>query len=969
MGRHTRFSITFLAIVSTQSFKLAVPGVDRLIPRPRQLAGLTNACGAAALVWLMGLPGAGKTALGAQWVRQADPRRARSVWYRLDEDDADVAGVFDALRRHPALAAAGALPAWSPENQPELQAFARAFFSRLPACAPLTLVFDDCHRVADDAAFFEMLDVAREVCGPGVQLLAISRRRPPMRIDRGAVAGWLEIVDDLHLTLDEAAEVACRVSGRPWTASEIEMLRGAGGWMAHVLALARGVDGSGTRKVGDITERVGEFLAAELLLMLPPTERRAFRLLAELPELPRALAEEGHVSPRCARFLQELSSTGYFVEATAAGAWRMHDLLRDALRGQNAVCEGLPELAQERRTLAAAAAEHVPSAAMNLLVVAGDGPGALALLRRHGREWLAQGRHRQVAGWLAALPPAPPTADPRTVAELTLWRAEALLPLEPEASRPLFARCRAVLVPAGIGDLAYRAWCGEVSSYVVQWGAVQGLAELVDQLPSMQAALGTPPAEWRFRTAADALTALMYGRAEDPRMHRFAAETARAVEQAPDNGSRVMAAAQLLIYRAWWTGDYPGARALYDAFDAQVETDAGLAPLPRLLWLSNAAIIDWTCGDPARCYDKVDRGLALADASGVHVRDFFLLTQGIFCALSQEDLPRAQAYLERLAVTARGPARLDVMVHHFFRGWYCLMCGDAPTALAHAEAAQVAAEAIGSLFHKVIVLSILGPARLHTGDVDGARRAYRAQIALAKSSDNLPFTYIAFCCGAEIAQATGDEEELRKQLHRILTVKQLGGFHTDCGWRSSVRGPWMAFALEHRILPDVARQWIREKRLVRPAGYDGEWPMPVRIAALGGLVVEVGPDGSPPAGGKPAAKLREFLAMLVAARDGLVQTDLCDWLWPNADGDRATASLKAIVHRLRTWLGREAVTVRDGIVSLDPRYVQCDLWDWMDGGQEARPLAAPALVLSGCTSPPVLALRERLAETLALDER
>ena len=279
----------------------------------------------------------------------------------------------------------------------------------------------------------------------------------------------------------------------------------------------------------------------------------------------------------------------------------------------------------------------------------------IALLDLHGHTWLARGLHRSVHAWLREL------ADPR----LDLWRALALLPVEPEGARPLFGAARKASAAAGHAAHAYEAWCGEVSSFVVQWGAVHGLADLVDELETLEATLGPPPGGLAFRTSAD------------------------------------------------------------------------------------AAIVDWQCGKPEDCYEKVKRGLALADASGVHVRDFFLLTQGIFCALSQEDWPRAQEYLLQLARTERTHKRLDTMIHHFFRSWYSHCRGDPRTALAHAETAWPIADAIGSMFHKVIVLSALAPARVHCGDLEGAEEAYRAQLALAKNSLNPTFSFIAFCSGAE----------------------------------------------------------------------------------------------------------------------------------------------------------------------------------------------------------------------------
>ncbi len=306
--------------------------------------------------------------------------------------------------------------------------------------------------------------------------------------------------------------------------------------------------------------------------------------------------------------------------------------------------------------------------------------------------------------------------------------------------------------------------------------------------------------------------------------------------------------------------------------------------------------------------------------------------------------------------------RLDAMVHHFFRSWYCLCRGDAQTALAHAETAWPMAQAMGSMFHKVIVLSALGPARVHAGDLEGAEEAYRAQLALAKAARNPTFSYIAFCTAAEIAMAKGDHQRLRKQVERMLMVKALGGFHSGCGWRMPMMRDVLAFALANDIHPEIAKQWIREKRIPPPEPPPAEWPLPVVIRARSGLdvIVEGAPDDADPKeakGVKSAQKLRELVAILVALPGGATQAELCDLLWPDAEGDKAAASLKVATHRVRQWLGAEAVRVRDGRTSLNPAIVGCDVW----GGAARSDEIDAARVLDGFDFPPVLALRKKLA--------
>ncbi|CAN5530794.1 hypothetical protein BH11PSE7_BH11PSE7_10940 [soil metagenome] len=969
------------------SYKLSRPTIRDHVRRDVLQRELGRAQNSTALTWVVGLPGSGKTSAVARWVQESD---RDCIWYRLEESDADMAELLHSIAQ--AVGPRLVLPVWSPENQMDMGLFAQQFFSVL-AKAPLTLVLDDCHRVPDSAALLAAMAQVQRVCGDHLRCILISRRAPPAVLATGRAGGWLAVVEDLRMTQAEVLEVAGAVRGRTLNDEEARAVLAADGWLAHVLALARSPQAHTQAHTlvrdQNAPGEVGDFLAEELLASLPQDLRAPLRRLAELPEIPQPRVPAAWLPAEISRLLGSLAAQRYFVDATAQGHWRLHDLLRDGLRMRNLAQDDAATLQQVRRDLAQWVSPLMPEAALQLRVQAQDLEGCLSLLASHGESWLARGQHRMLYDTLSLLEAeeaeeaegaqsGETQAQPGGAAQqatLALWRAQAMLPLEPEAARPLFALAREMAAQAGDVHRAYTAWCGQVASYVVQWGAVQGLAELVDELESLHTRIGKPQGELAFRTSADALTALMYGRAEDPRIARYADDTARAVAHATHAEARITAAAQLLIYKLWWAGDFPGGRALYDAFDAEVARSQDLPPLPRLVWWSCASIVDWQCGEPRHCYEKVENGLALAASSGVHVRDFFLLTQGIFCALSQEDWQTAGRYLAQLAQTERSHKRLDVMVHHFFRSWYSLCRGDARTALAHAQTAWPMAEAMGSTFHKVIVLSALCPAAVHCGEIELAQWAYREQLALAKAARNPTFSFIAFCAGAELALALKDEEMLAKQVERMLYVKHLGGFHSGCGWRTPVMRELLAFALQRGIWPEVARQWIREKRISPPALIPVGWPMPVRIAALNGLEVHLEPvrgqESAPAAkaGGKGAQKLRELLAALVVEQGGASNQDLCEWLWPEAEGDKAAASLKVAVHRLRQWLGTEAVRVRDGMVSLNPEMVDCDVWRVPE--QLATSPGATDLrrVLHGLDIHPVLGLRQRMAAEVAQQAR
>lgn len=216
------------------SYKVGLPHVTDDVRRAGLLAQLSDGHRRAKVVWVVGLPGAGKTSLVARWIAESN---VRAMGYRLDADDADGAAWVDAVGES-CSPEGEALPVWSPENQADLAEFARPFFATL-ARRELTLVIDDGHRVGDDSPIFAMLAELHEVAGDALRVIVVSRRAPPPVLARGSVAGWLALVDDLRLTADEAAAVACASAGGALGPEELAALDEADGWLAHVLVLSR----------------------------------------------------------------------------------------------------------------------------------------------------------------------------------------------------------------------------------------------------------------------------------------------------------------------------------------------------------------------------------------------------------------------------------------------------------------------------------------------------------------------------------------------------------------------------------------------------------------------------------------------------------------------------------------------------------------------------------------------------------
>ena len=141
-------------------------------------------------------------------------------------------------------------------------------------------------------------------------------------------------------------------------------------------------------------------------------------------------------------------------------------------------------------------------------------------------------------------------------------------------------------------------------------------------------------------------------------------------------------------------------------------------------------------------------------------------------------------------------------------------------------------------------------------------------------------------------------------------------------------------ALEAKIEPDYVRALVRTRQLAPAAGaaHIEEWPWPIQIYSLGRFALVR--DGVPVVfSGKTQKRPLDLLKVLIAlgGRD-VAQDRLAQVLWPQAEGDAATAAFNTTLKRLRALLGRaDAITLSAGKLAVNPGVCWVDAWAFERG--------------------------------------
>ena len=297
----------------------AASWVDRpaLEERLRTAAGVTT---------IVAGPGYGKTMLAARAIADW---QGPSLWYSLDESDADLA-VF-AAHLDAGLRAWGA--SYKPldlDNAATLgspREVGTRFAEILDEAGPALLAFDDVHAIEGSRSLEALSEFVDRGSRAGAHFI-LSGRAMPLSLHRFAASGGLDAIGTQELAFGdvEARTFLQLAVDTGLDDRSLERLTArAEGWPAGLALIA----GSG----GDDTHRyLFEYLEREVLDAVSEVERRFLLETSVLDRVETQACAAIVPSIRPDAMLESLAQRGLFVSRRSADAFSVHQLFREFLR-------------------------------------------------------------------------------------------------------------------------------------------------------------------------------------------------------------------------------------------------------------------------------------------------------------------------------------------------------------------------------------------------------------------------------------------------------------------------------------------------------------------------------------------------------------------------------------------------------------------------------------------------------------
>ena len=917
--------------------KITPPQIKRIYARRRLLRQLQQWKELSA-IWISAPAGAGKTTLIANYLAK---EKQRHLWFQLDPGDADPATFFYYLNQAVESVItrdSGCMTLRVPTDPTGLSIFARRYFEALflRIESPAFLVFDNFHELPTDAPLYSLLSESLKEAPPGIQLLFLSRSKPPpwfapLRARQmAAIIGW----EELRLTVEESRGIArlFESGGRLRHSKQLidTLHRHTRGWAAGLILMLQAIENEDAEieaAPGCARETIFDYFASELFDKADPEEQDFLLKSALLPSMSQPAIAEFTDHQHADAIFKHLHGRNYFITYKGGKnpVYEYHPLFREFLLARGASVWEQKQL-RSYRCQAARVLRRVgePEQAVELLLLAEAWTEASQAILEQAPKLFSKGRLHTLKVWLEQLPP------------------------------DMIIRS---------GWLSY--WLGICQG--AGWSpAIERTFEHAFSLFSIE----RNPAGM-YLCIADAVSRILKSRGErliclDPWLRRFEALHPHQPIPSPQTEAKVISA--ILKAYCFERPGHPLVPRLIDRahqlWNSRLELSLrwrlGTAICPFLIaqgkllqWMERIRLFEPDTrhgaitaearsnmvltigygellrGHHESCREHVEQGLKLARKCAFVQMEEWLLALGAANTLLRSELSRADRHLNAMrSRLASLPPCAGTVLYQLLMSWRAHFEHSFPEARELAQAALELAKTIGSIFLVALCHFVLAHALFAVGKRSKALAHLESASIRWNGRPHQQLLYHCRFASACFRLQMGEREAAVRLLRQSLRQGIMQGYGLPLWTPPDLLEAALCFALERGVEIPHVRQLIRQAKISPrdPACIPERWPMPVRIYTLGRFALLV--DDKPLAhSARTKNRPLELLKVIIAfGSEEVAQEKVMDALWPDASGDTALKSLHTTLHRLRKLLGiDESVILKDGALRLNPRHVWVDV--------------------------------------------
>ena len=917
--------------------KLNPPKLSDIFTRENLLTQLDQAM-QKPLIWLSGPAGSGKTTLVANYIAQ---NNLPAVWFHMDAGDADPASFFYYMGlgvKKNGVRKKNPLPILTPEYLQGIEKFSvnyfRELFSRLKQ--PGLVVIDQYQDCPLDSATHEALAQGFKEIPEECHVIFISRDDPPPAFARLRASGNINFMnpDMLLLTKEECFAICEQRADKdklPLSNKQVDLAwKLTNGWVTGLVLMLDQIYEQSLPEQSDFTDNqvIFDYFAGEIFQRCDHDLKDFMLKISLLPSITPAIASAIADAPRAGKILNELARKNCFIQKQSGSkvSYRFQPLFREFLIEQAQVALGKYEILDIQRKAATMLAEAGEAEqAILLFQEIEDWHSISNVIIAQGEQLLEAGLHKTMVDWLDKIPENIIHSSPW----LQYWKGVCNQPFNLQQSRKFFTQAYEQFKREDNIEGIFLSWLGTTETYIVEWGNFKPLDHWIDDMDNMLSrGVKFPSQQIKIRVAAGMFSALMYRKPDHPQMPLWEAKLVEALPEIRDASIQIKLGFQLFFYYTVWRGDLPKATMVVDILRPACRRLRD--PSILTLWYALDGLYLWKRGQHHDALESIKKGLLISQQTGFHLWDTLLYSTGVYSCLSLEKPKLAQEYLENMSASI-DPKRLwDVGHYHYILGRLYLFQGKSHEALEHCEAGLKAFVAAGSPYGEALIRTIYSQALFRTRQKEKAVAVNNMLLESVIQMRARNMEFFALMNEAEFAYDMNLDKRANRAVREGFAIAREQDLIKHAFWWPPIMSQMCVKALENNIEVEFVQKVVRVRNLVpnSPPLHLDNWPWKIKIYALGRFSILL--DDQPVAiTGKARKRPLELLKVLLSLGGRQIdQNRVIEHLWPDADGDSATQSLHTTLHRLRKIVGEQVLTLQNGYLTIDPRYVWVDIWSW-----------------------------------------